>query len=128
MPNPPAPSYGAEAALDFAFAQLGEPYVWGADGPDSWDCSGLTMGAWAAGGVSLPHYSVAQYYATTPVSYTDLRPGDLLFWASDPSNPDTIYHVALYIGDDLKIAAPQTGRNVEISTVWSWPPTYFTRV
>ena len=114
--------------MDFAFAQLGEPYVWGAAGPDSWDCSGLTMGAWAAGGVSLPHYSVAQYYATTPVSYTDLQPGDLLFWASDPNNPDTIYHVALYIGNDQKIAAPQTGRNVEISSVWSWPPTYFTRV
>ena len=66
---------GRPIAINFAYDQLGDPYVWGAAGPDSWDCSGLTMGAWAAAGVYLPHYSVAQYAATTPISVGQLRPG-----------------------------------------------------
>ena len=129
-PSPPPPSSGgARAAIDFAYAQLGEPYVWGAAGPDSWDCSGLTMGAWAAGGVSLPHYSVAQYYASTPVTYAQLRPGDLIFWASDPADPTSIFHVALYLGGDQMIQAPRTGRNVEVVSMWYWlPPTSYGRV
>jgi cell wall-associated NlpC family hydrolase len=77
----PTPSRGVEAAVQFALAQVGEPYVWAAAGPRAWDCSGLTMAAWAAGGRSLPHYSVAQYEATTPVSLSNLRRGDLLFWS-----------------------------------------------
>jgi peptidoglycan DL-endopeptidase CwlO len=126
---PPPPSGGnAQAAIDFAYAQLGEPYVWGAAGPDSWDCSGLTMGSWAAAGVTLPHYSVDQYYDTTPISYADIRPGDLIFWASDSSNPNTIFHVALYIGDGKMIQAPRTGENVQIQDVWYWEsPDFFTR-
>ena len=68
-PRPRAPpSGGAQAAIAFARAQLGEPYVWGAAGPGSWDCSGLTMGAWPAGGKALPHYSVAQYEQSTPIA------------------------------------------------------------
>lgn len=128
-PSPPTTTGGnAQAAVNFAYAQLGEPYVWAAAGPDAWDCSGLTMGAWAAAGVSLPHYSVAQYYATTPVSYSDIRPGDLIFWASDSSNPNTIFHVAIYIGDGKMIQAPHTGAYVEISDVFSWEsPDFFTR-
>ena len=127
-PPPPAGDGNAQDAVNFAYAQLGEPYVWAAAGPDSWDCSGLTMGAWAAAGVTLPHYSVSQYYATTPVSYSDLRPGDLIFWASDSSNPDTIFHVAIYIGDNKMIQAPHTGAYVEISDVFSWEsPDFFTR-
>lgn len=114
-PTPPAPSPagGAAAAIAFAKAQVGEPYVWGAAGPDAWDCSGLTMGAWAAGGVSLPHYSVAQYEATTPISVSELRPGDLLFWGTT-SSPSSIHHVALYIGDGMMVHAPRTGRPVAI--------------
>jgi cell wall-associated NlpC family hydrolase len=128
-PAPPGPASGAAAAVAFAYAQLGEPYVWGAVGPDSWDCSGLTMGAWAAAGVSLPHYTVAQYYATTPVSYSQLQPGDLVFWASNPSDPNTIFHVALYIGNDEIIQAPHTGLDVEVSSMWAWlPPTSYGRV
>jgi peptidoglycan DL-endopeptidase CwlO len=115
-------------AVDFAYAQLGEPYVWGAAGPDSWDCSGLTMGAWAAAGVTLPHYSVAQYYATTPVSYSELKPGDLIFWASSSSDPNTIFHVAMYIGNGQEIQAPHTGDVVKISGVFDWEsPDFFTR-
>jgi cell wall-associated NlpC family hydrolase len=127
-PTAPAPAGNAQAAVNFAYAQLGEPYVWGAAGPSSWDCSGLTMGAWAAAGVYLPHYSVSQYYATTPVSYSDLRPGDLIFWASDSSNPDTIFHVAMYIGNGQEIQAPHTGDVVKISGVFDWEsPDFFTR-
>jgi peptidoglycan DL-endopeptidase CwlO len=128
-PNPPAPSHGAAAAIAFARDQLGEPYVWGAAGPDSWDCSGLTMGAWAAAGVHLSHYSVSQYYETTPISYSQIRPGDLIFWASDSYDPNTIFHVALYIGNGQMIQAPRTGRDVEIQDVWYWEsPDFFTRV
>jgi cell wall-associated NlpC family hydrolase len=128
-PHPPAPSGGAQAAIDFAYDQLGEPYVWGAAGPNSWDCSGLTMGAWAAAGVQLSHYSVSQYYETTRVSYSQLRPGDLIFWASDSSNPGTIFHVALYIGNGQMIQAPRTGRNVEVQSVFYWEtPDFYGRV
>lgn len=125
-PVPPA-NGGAEAAIAFARAQLGEPYVWGAEGPSSWDCSGLTMGAWAAGGVSLPHYSVAQYQDSTPISVGDLRPGDLVFWSSSSSSSG-IFHVALYTGDGMMIHAPRTGRPVTEESMYYWiPPTHFAR-
>jgi peptidoglycan DL-endopeptidase CwlO len=128
-PSPPSPSGGAAAAIAFARDQLGEPYVWGAAGPDSWDCSGLTMGAWAAAGVQISHYSVSQYYETTHISYSQIRPGDLIFWASDPSNPNTIFHVALYIGNGQMIQAPRTGRDVEIQDVFYWEsPDFYGRV
>ncbi|HXI17485.1 MAG TPA: C40 family peptidase [Chloroflexota bacterium] len=127
-PTPPAPAEGAQAAISFAYAQLGEPYVWAAAGPDAWDCSGLTMGAWAQGGVSLPHYSVAQYEVTTPITVSQLRPGDLIFWASDSSDPGSIFHMGLYIGNDEMIHAPRTGRNVSIENIWYWEtPDFFSR-
>ena len=123
-----APTRAAATAIAFARQQLGEPYEWAAAGPGSWDCSGLTMGAWAAAGVALPHYSVAQYQATTPVGLGSLRPGDLLFWGSNKSS-DSIYHVAMYLGDGMMIHAPRTGRNVEIQSMYYWiPPTHFSRV
>lgn len=124
--TPPPPSGGAAKALAFARAQLGERYVWGAAGPDAWDCSGLTMGAWAAAGVSLPHYSAAQYAATTPITLGQLRPGDLVFWGRTPSS---IHHVALYLGDGQIIHAPRTGRPVSIDSLYYWTtPTFFGRV
>jgi cell wall-associated NlpC family hydrolase len=86
------------------------------------------MGAWAAAGVYLPHYSVAQYAATMPISAGELRPGDLVFWATDPSNPGTIFHVGLYIGDGNMIAAPHTGSTVRIENIWYWEtPSFFGR-
>ncbi|WP_183095721.1 C40 family peptidase, partial [Nocardioides stalactiti] len=125
--DPPAPDGGAAAAVAFARAQLGEPYVWGADGPSSWDCSGLTSAAWAAGGKSLPHYSVAQYEQSTPVSVGDLRPGDLVFWGSS-SSASSIFHVALYVGDGMIIHAPRTGRDVSEESMYYWtPPNFFAR-
>ena len=127
-PLPPAAPGGVQAALDFARAQVGKPYRWGASGPSSWDCSGLTMRAWEAGGISLPHYSVAQYYAGTPISASDLRPGDLVFWSSG-SSPSGIHHVALYLGDGMIVHAPRTGRPVAVESMYYWiPPTHFARL
>lgn len=126
-PAPPAPGGGAAAAVAFARAQLGDPYVWAAAGPDAWDCSGLTMGAWAAGGKSLPHYSVAQYEVSTPISSSQLRPGDLVFWGTS-SSPSSIYHEALYVGDGMIIHAPRPGRSVEEVSMYYWiPPNLFAR-
>jgi cell wall-associated NlpC family hydrolase len=119
---------GAERAIDFARAQLGEPYVWAADGPDSWDCSGLTMAAWARGGVDLPHYSVAQYEQTRHISEDELRPGDLVFWADDASDPGTIFHVGLYIGGGDMIHAPRPGSSVRVNSIYYWQdPDFFSR-
>lgn len=117
--TPPAPGKGAQAAIAYAKAQLGEPYVWAAAGPNAWDCSGLTMKAWAAGGKSLPHWSVGQYRASTPISIKQLRPGDLLFWGSSSSS-SSIYHVALYLGDDMMIHAPRPGKGVTIESMYYW--------
>jgi cell wall-associated NlpC family hydrolase len=126
-PTPPPASSGAQAVIAFARDQIGEPYVWGAAGPGSWDCSGLTMGAWQRGGTSLPHYSVAQYEASTPVSSGDLKPGDLVFWGSS-SKPSSIYHVALYVGHGRMIHAPRTGRPVVEESLYYWtPPNFFAR-
>jgi peptidoglycan DL-endopeptidase CwlO len=125
--DPPAPASGVARALAFARAQIGDPYVWGAAGPSSWDCSGLTMGAWRAGGISLPHYSVAQYTESTPISRSSLRPGDLVFWGSS-SSPSSIYHVAIYAGNGMIIQAPRTGRDVEEVSMYYWiAPNFFAR-
>ena len=124
---PPSPSGGAQAAIAFARAQLGEPYQWGAAGPGSWDCSGLTMGAWSAGGRSLPHYSVAQYQQSTPITAAQLQPGDLVFWGSSSSS-SSIYHVALYVGDGRIIHAPRTGRPVSEESMYYWiTPNFYAR-
>jgi cell wall-associated NlpC family hydrolase len=109
---------GAQAAIDYARDQIGKPYVWAADGPDTFDCSGLTMRAWEHGGVSLPHYSVAQYEQSGRVSLSDIRPGDLVFFASNSNDYRTIYHVGLYIGGGDMIEAPYTGENVRISSIY----------
>ncbi|HEU4513509.1 MAG TPA: C40 family peptidase [Nocardioidaceae bacterium] len=127
-PPPPSGSGGADRAIAFATAQVGEPYVWGAAGPDSWDCSGLMLEAWGQSGVYLPHYSVAQYYAGTPISSSDLRPGDLVFWGTS-SSPDSIHHVAMYIGNGQIVHAPRTGRPVSVDSMYYWtPPNFFARV
>jgi cell wall-associated NlpC family hydrolase len=124
----PASSGNAQKAIDFAYAQLGEPYVWAAAGPDAWDCSGLTMGAWGAADVYLPHYSVDQYAQSQHISESELRPGDLVFWASSPRNPRTIFHVGLYIGGGDMIAAPAPGEYVRVENIYSWEqPDFFAR-
>jgi cell wall-associated NlpC family hydrolase len=109
---------GASAAIAFARAQIGKPYEWAATGPDTFDCSGLTMRAWEHGGVSLPHYSVAQYEQGRKVAISELRRGDLVFFGSDPGNPGSIYHVGLYIGGGQMIEAPYTGEDVRVSSIY----------
>jgi peptidoglycan DL-endopeptidase CwlO len=108
--NGPA-SGRAAVAVRFAYAQLGKPYVYGASGPSSYDCSGLTMRAWGAAGVSLSHNAAAQQSETRPVSYADLQPGDLVFFGSPAG------HVGIYIGGGRMIAAPHTGDVVKIQSV-----------
>ncbi len=86
------------------------------------------MGAWATAGVYLPHYSVAQYAATTPISSSQLRPGDLVFWASNSSDPNTIFHEGLYIGNGNMIHAARTGVPVKVESIWYWEtPDFFSR-
>lgn len=125
LPMPAGTTESAAKAIKFARAQLGEPYLWAAAGPDSWDCSGLTMMAWRAGGISLPHYSAAQYSQTKHIGLGSLRPGDLVFWGT---SPNTIHHVAMYIGNGQIIQAPRTGDYVKISGMYDWiPPNFFGR-
>jgi peptidoglycan DL-endopeptidase CwlO len=124
----PAPnqSVAVQRAIAYAKAQLGKPYRWGAAGPGTFDCSGLTMQAWARGGKSLPHYSVAQFYQSTRVSMADARPGDLLFWSSN-GGPSGIHHVALYLGGGQFIEAPHTGANVRYNSIYNWYPDFVAR-
>ncbi|MGZ0150543.1 NlpC/P60 family protein [Kribbella sp. WER1] len=120
--------HGASAAIKFAMRQLGDMYLWGATGPNRWDCSGLTMGAWENAGVQLPHYSAAQYEQIQHIQEDDLRPGDLIFWAQNPNDPATIHHVAMYLGNGMMIHAPRTGKPVQIDSVYYWiPPNFFGR-
>ncbi|MEO8888920.1 MAG: NlpC/P60 family protein [Jatrophihabitantaceae bacterium] len=103
-------SKAAAQAVRFALAQVGKPYVFGAAGPDSYDCSGLTMRAWGSAGVSLPHSAADQYNYGTHVSFSQLAPGDLMFFYQP------IGHVTIYIGDGLMVSAPQTGENVKVAS------------
>jgi cell wall-associated NlpC family hydrolase len=107
---------------------VGKPYEWGAAGPNSFDCSGLTMRAWQAGGKSLPHWSVAQAERVTRVSYSQMVPGDLIFW-SDNGQASGVHHVGLYIGGGQMIHAPRPGKNVEVQSVFYWHnPSFYGRV
>jgi cell wall-associated NlpC family hydrolase len=105
----PGVSSAASAAVAAAEGRVGAPYVWGAAGPDAFDCSGLVMWAFAQAGVYLPHYSGAQYDDTIHIPMSDLEPGDLVF----PADPGE--HVAIYVGNGEVVQAPYTGANVEIA-------------
>ena len=112
----------AGVAVETALAQVGDPYVYGAAGPDSFDCSGLTMYAWAAAGVSLPHSSSIQSGMGVPVSMSDLAPGDLVFYYSPVS------HVGMYIGNGQIVHAPNPSTSVEVVPVGLMPITTIRRV
>jgi cell wall-associated NlpC family hydrolase len=103
-PAPPQ-GKGAAHAVAVARAQIGKPYRWAGSGPDSFDCSGLTMYAWRAAGVSLPHSTYAQWAATPHISRADLQPGDLVYFSG-------LNHMAIYSGGGMMIEAPHTGLNV----------------
>jgi peptidoglycan DL-endopeptidase CwlO len=108
---------GARLAVAYAEAQLGKPYQWGGAGPSAFDCSGLTMMAWAASGVALTHWTVAQWQESVPVTRAEARPGDLVFFAYNMDDYTSIHHVGLYIGNGLMIEAPYIGVPVRISSV-----------
>jgi cell wall-associated NlpC family hydrolase len=99
----------AAIAVQEAYRQLGKPYRWGAEGPDSFDCSGLSKWAWGKAGVVLPHYSRSQYNEGRHVSRAELRPGDLVFFGTP------IHHLGIYVGNGAMIHAPQTGDVVKVS-------------
>jgi cell wall-associated NlpC family hydrolase len=99
-----------------ACSAIGKPYVWAADGPSSFDCSGLTLWAWAAAGVTLRHYTRWQWDDTRSVSRANLRPGDLVFYF-----PPSLHHVAIYVGGGWVVHAPHTGDYVRMTRIDSFP-------
>ena len=111
--QPSTPSTNkVQAVIDLAHKQLGKPYVWGAEGPNSFDCSGLIYYVYKnAAGITLPRTSSAQYSAGVAVSRSNLKAGDLIFSSTDGTG--NITHVAIYVGDGQMIHAPRTGKNVE---------------
>ncbi|MER7849672.1 C40 family peptidase [Kitasatospora sp. NPDC096077] len=118
---------GAAAAIAFAKSKIGLPYIWGGEGPEGYDCSGLTMMAWREGGRQLNHFAADQYAQSAPVSYRQLRPGDLVFW-TDTGRAADIHHVGLYIGDDQMIEAPRVGMPVKQASLWIMgTPDYYAR-
>ncbi|WP_425633913.1 NlpC/P60 family protein [Actinomadura citrea] len=101
----------AAQALRYAMGKIGRPYVWGAAGPTTFDCSGLTMWAYRQVGINLPHYTGSQWNAGTHVSRGDLQPGDLVFFYSD------LHHMGIYVGGDKMLHAPHTGDVVKIASM-----------
>jgi cell wall-associated NlpC family hydrolase len=111
----PAPSAKGDEALTFAAGQIGKPYEWGAQGPGSFDCSGLTSQAWAHAGVTIPRTSQEQWRALPRVELAQLRPGDLVIYYPKAT------HVAIYLGDGMVIQAPRPGARVKVSPIAANP-------
>lgn len=108
-------------AVQFAYKQLGKPYVWGDEGPGSYDCSGLTWAAYNSVGVTIPRVANDQYHITSAIEKVDpeyLLPGDLIFYGDRPGDWTSIYHVGMYVGNGNMIQAPTAGDVVKISPVW----------
>jgi cell wall-associated NlpC family hydrolase len=105
----------AAAAVHYAMAQIGKPYVFGAAGPSSFDCSGLTMAAWGSAGVGLPHSSSAQYGYGTHISESQLQPGDLVFYYSP------ISHVGMYIGNGMIVNAENPSAGIRVTGLHTMP-------
>src|SRR6266545_2373297 len=112
----PAPA--ARKAVAYALGHLGAPYVWGAAGPRSFDCSGLISAAYAAAGVGVPRVSRAQWGIGRHLDLGSLIPGDLVFFADNTADPSTIHHVGMYVGRGLMVHAPFTGSVVSVSSIW----------
>ncbi len=108
----------AAAVLASARTLLGLPYVWGGSGPDGFDCSGLTGWAYAAAGISLPRTAAQQWLSGPHPSIDQMQPGDLLFWASDPSDMSSIHHVALNLGGGMMISTDHPGDVARVQPIW----------
>ncbi|MFJ3925927.1 C40 family peptidase [Streptomyces sp. NPDC090022] len=119
--------YGTEAAVSFAMTHLGDPYVWGGNGPHGWDCSGLVKAAYRNAGITLPRVADDQYRATTPISRSELRRGDLVFWSSN-GRASGVHHVAVYLGGDQYLEAPRPGKHVRVSSFSAYTPNLYGRV
>ncbi|WP_113699780.1 C40 family peptidase [Nonomuraea lactucae] len=111
-------SLSGDLAANWALTQLGKPYVWAADGPSSYDCSGLTMRAWERAGVRLDHWTGTQWTSGPHVPIDELRRGDLLFFGHISDDPGTIHHVGIYVGQGMMVHAPQTGDVVRVAPIW----------
>jgi peptidoglycan DL-endopeptidase CwlO len=112
----PAPGPSTAVAIQFAYAQMGKIYVYAAAGPDHYDCSGLVMAAFHSAGVSLPHYSGAQYAKLPHVPLNAMQRGDLIFWGGGGST-----HVAIYLGGGQIIESGGSGHNVHVGAIWGHP-------
>lgn len=120
-PRATLPEGTVRTAIEFALREVGKPYVWGATGPDSYDCSGLVLRAFQAAGINLPRVSRQQFYAGAHVPVRQAQPGDLLFYATDPTDPATIHHVMIYLGDGMMVEAPYSGESVRVRPVpWEY--------
>ncbi len=115
---PPGTPPVVVAAIAAARTRLGAPYVWGATGPTTFDCSGLTSWAYGQAGLALPRTSREQWFTGPHPALDALLPGDLLFWATDPVDPGSIHHVAIYLGSGYMIEAPHTGAFVQVTPVY----------
>ena len=120
---PAGSTVAGDLAVHTAESYLGVPYVWGGAGPTGFDCSGLTMVAWAAAGVALTHSAWYQYRETQHVALSDIEPGDLLFYSFPDDGPDPVTHVAMYVGSgpygaETIIQAPETGETVSYSPMY----------
>lgn len=113
--SPRAPSAEGDEALTYAVGQIGKPYQWGADGPEAYDCSGLTSRAWTRAGVAVPRTSQEQWAELERVELSELRPGDLVVYFPKAT------HVAMYLGDGKVIHAPRPGARVKVSPIASNP-------
>jgi peptidoglycan DL-endopeptidase CwlO len=117
----PAISGKAGTAVKYAYGAIGTPYVWAADGPNGYDCSGLTLAAWRAAGVSLPHNAAMQWDVVAHISRSQIMPGDLVFYSG-------LGHVGLYVGSGKIIHAPNAGESVKLSSVDIMTPYGYGRV
>lgn len=115
-------SSAARTAIRVACAQVGKWYEWGATGPNTFDCSGLTQYAYKAAGIYLTHFTGAQWNEGRPVSRADARPGDLVFFYSD------LHHMGLYLGNGLMVHAPRTGKQIQVTKIDYMPVAGFRRV
>jgi peptidoglycan DL-endopeptidase CwlO len=113
-PSNSASSNQVLTMLRAAYSRLGMPYVWGAAGPSSFDCSGLVQWSFAQAGIRMPRVAASQALAGAAVPVSQLKAGDLLFYHTDPTAPNYISHVAIYLGNGWMIQAPEPGLNVEV--------------
>jgi cell wall-associated NlpC family hydrolase len=121
-PPPPPTTSAAQGAINFAYAQLGDPYVYGGAGPNGWDCSGLTKAAYASVGVYIGIHGASSQYNYMAgqgrlVSVSSLIPGDLVFYSTGGSTSGTKYHTAIYIGNGQMIEAPYEPLSVQVTTL-----------